>query len=62
MTGDKTLIYPLTDEEKVLVERYHNIIYTVMRDMGLMNWSNDLYDAGGHVRIPGCYSLDRAEV
>ncbi len=46
MTGDKTLTYPLTDEEKKLVERYHNIIYKVMKDMGLMYLYDELYDVG----------------
>jgi len=26
MTGDRALTYPLTDEERALVERYHNHI------------------------------------
>ncbi len=47
MTGDKTLTYPLTDKEKALVERYHNIIYTVMNDMRLIHqMQNDLYGTG----------------
>ncbi len=45
MTGDKTLTYPLTDEEKALVERYHNIIWKVINDMRLpYSVRDDVYD------------------
>ncbi len=47
MTGDRALTHPLTDEEKALVERYHNIIYTVMNDMRLPHKKqDDLYGDG----------------
>jgi len=45
MTGDKTLAYPLTDEEKALVERYHNLIWKVINDMRLpRQLQDDVYD------------------
>ncbi len=45
MTGDKTLTYPLTDEEKALVERYHNMIWKVISDMRLpYSIQDDVYD------------------
>ena len=34
MTG-KTMTRPLTDAERALVERYHNLIYRVMHDLHL---------------------------
>ena len=34
MTG-KTIARPLTDAERTLVERYHNLIYRVMHDLHL---------------------------
>ena len=35
MTGARSIKRPLTDEERALVERYHNIIYRVMSDFTL---------------------------
>ncbi len=47
MTGDQTLTYPLTDEEKALVERAHGLIWKVMWDMRLPYAMRDnLYDIG----------------
>ena len=34
MTG-KAMTRPLTDAERALVERYHNLIYRVMQDLHL---------------------------
>ena len=43
MTG-KTMTRPLTDAERALVERYHNLIYRVMHDLHLGTEADtDLY-------------------
>ena len=43
MTG-KTMTRPLTDAERALVERYHNLIYRVMHDLHLGTQADtDLY-------------------
>ena len=43
MTG-KTITRPLTDAERTLVERYHNLIYRVMHDLHLGTEADtDLY-------------------
>ena len=43
MTG-KTMTRPLTDAERTLVERYHNLIYRVMHDLYLGTEADtDLY-------------------
>ncbi len=45
MTGDRALTYPLTDEEKELVERYHNMIWKVINDMRPpYSVQDDVYD------------------
>lgn len=47
MTGDKTLTCPLTDEERELTERYHDLIWKVMNDMQLpRQLQDDLYGDG----------------
>lgn len=39
--------YPLTDREKRLVERYHNLIYRVMHDYKMCeDQKSDMYDTG----------------
>ena len=43
MTG-KTMTRPLTDAERALAERYHNLVYRVMHDLHLGTEADtDLY-------------------
>lgn len=43
MVGDRVFGTPLTDEERALIEQYHNIIYRVLYDKGMFASLSDIY-------------------